>query len=188
MTSDISPDAPDFAGLYGDGASALSPRVAWFLWTTAIALADTYREDDMWDLLEAELPPVAQRLADHVWTERFVSCFEALAARLARGGFESSQLASCTGEEMALHLVIDFAESETRDGVIPTNALLPEDVERDDDFEWIREALFRDHDVLLLFNASLDGIEDDESELNQQCLFANLHPQQWFIPFADQIE
>ncbi len=188
MTSDAWPDAPHFAAAYGDGESALSPRMAWRLWATAIALADTYSDDDMLDLLEAELPPVAQRLADHVWMERFVSCFDTLATRLVRGGFESSQLASCTGEEMALHLVIDLAESEAKDGVIPTNALLPEDAERDDDFEWIREALFRDHDVLLLFNASLDGIEDEESELNQQYRLANLHPQQWFLPFADQID
>jgi len=187
MSNDC-PDAPDFAALYGEGDSALSPRMAWRLWTTAIALADTYRDDDMWDLLRAELPPVAQRLADHVWMERFVSCFEALAARLAKGGFESSQLASCTGEEMALHFVIDLAESETKDGVIPTNVSLPEDAERDDDFEWIGEALFRDYDVLLLFNVSLDGIEDDQSELNQQYRLANLHPQKWFLPFADQVE
>lgn len=44
-------------------------------------------------------------------------------------------------------------------------------------FELAREVLFRDHDVLMLFNVSLDGIEDDCSELAECYRFANLRRQ-----------
>ena len=114
MTVDPFAGSPDFARLYGD-PEALSPRMASQLWTTAIYLADTYADSDASDLLKRELPPVARRMADDVWMERFVVCFEGIAARLARGRFASSQLASCTGEEMALHLVIDAAEAAVSD-------------------------------------------------------------------------
>ena len=151
-------------------------------------MADTYAESEMSDLLKRELPPIARRMADDVWMERFVVCFEGIAARLAGGRFASSQLASCTGEEMALHLVIDSAEAAVSDETIPLDDSLPADPERDRDFEWAREVLFRDHDVLLLFNPSLDGIEDNDSDLSQRHMFANLHPRRWFLPFPDQLD
>jgi hypothetical protein len=188
MTVDPFADSPDFARLYGDPDSTLSPRMASQLWTTAIYLADTYADPDVTDLLKRELPPIARRMADDVWMERFVVCFEAIATRLARGRFASSQLASCTGEEMALHLVIDSAEAGVSDDAIPLDDSLPADPERDRDFEWAREVLFRDHDFLLLFNPSLDGIEDNDSDLSQRHMFANLHPQRWFLPFPDQLD
>ena len=56
---------------------------------------------------------------------RFVSCFDALAARLASGRFHAEQLASCTAEEMALHLVIDLAEDFVTDGTLPMQEDLP---------------------------------------------------------------
>jgi hypothetical protein len=37
----------------------------------------------------------------------------------------------------------------------------------------------------LLFDASLDGIEAPDSALDDHGLFTNLHPQAWFLPFAD---
>lgn len=188
MTGDLFSDGPDFAGLYGGDDSPLSPRKACQLWTAAIVLADTYRDSDLWSVLKAELPPLAQRMADDVWMARFVTCFEALAARLAQDQFDSSQLASCTGEEMALHLVIDLAAAGVSDDTILMDDSLPDDEQRDDDFEWAREVLFRDHDVLLLFNASLDGIDDTESDLSQRYMFANLHPKRWFLPFPDQVD
>ena len=188
MTVDPFAGSPDFATLYGGADSPLSPRMASQLWTTAIYFADTYADAEVSDLLRRALPPSAGRMADDVWMERFVACFQALATRLARGRFASSQLASCTGEEMALHLVIDSAEAGLSDDAIPVNESLPADPERDGDFDWAREVLFRDHDVLLLFNPSLDGIEDDDSDLSQRYMFANLHPRRWFLPFPDQLD
>lgn len=188
MTADAFAGSPDFATLYGGATSPLSPRMASQLWTTAIYFADTYADADVSDLLRRELPPIARRMADDVWMERFVVCFEALATRLARGRFASNQLASCTGEEMALHLVIDSAEAGMSDDAIPLDDSIPADPERDRDFEWAREVLFRDHDVLLLFNPSLDGIEDNDSDLSLRHMFANLHPRRWFLPFPDQLD
>lgn len=175
---------PDFASVYGDG-DILAPRLAAHLWGAAVFLSDTYREDLHSEMLRQELPPIAQRLADDAWIERFVSCFESLAGRLGSGRFIPEQLASCTAEEMALHMLIDLAEAFVNDGVVPTESPLPTRGDDDTDFDWAREVLFRDHDVLMLFNVSLDGIEDDSGELAEQYRFANLHPRDWFEPFAD---
>lgn len=176
----------DFASVYADDA-VLSPRLAAHLWVAAVYLSDTYGEDPQSEMLMEELPPIARRLADDAWLARFVSCFEALAVRLG-AGLASEQLASCTAEEMALHMVIDFAEASVADGMASIPQKLPRRGAADTDFEWAREVLFRDHDVLMLFNASLDGIEDDSSELAEYYRFANLHPRDWFLPFADVVD
>jgi hypothetical protein len=97
MAAEAISDLPDFAVLYGDGHSPLSPRMPSRLWTAAVLHADTYGEG-RWDLLKPALPAVVQRLADEVWMERFVACFEALARRLGTREFDSSRLASCTAE------------------------------------------------------------------------------------------
>ena len=177
---------PDFALIYG-GDVPVTPRMAAHLWSAALFIADTYRDDDQLDLLRQQLPPVARRLTDDAWMRRFVSSFDALADRLASGRFASEQLASCTAEEMALHLVIDLAEDFVADGMFPMQDHLPAHGEADTDFESAREVLFRDHDVLMLFNASLDGIEDDSNQISEDFRFANLHPRDWFVTFSDQL-
>jgi hypothetical protein len=42
----------------------------------------------------------------------------------------------------------------------------------------MREVLFEDHDVLMLFNPSLDGVDD-----SPVIAAAYLHPRDWFRPF-----
>lgn len=184
MTADAAPDTPDFARLYAGPGSPLSPRMASRLWAAAAMLADTY-DEGRWHLLRRSLPPIAQRLADEVWMERFVSCFETLAKRLEVHDFDATRITTCTAEEMALHLVIDAAEGASRDGTLATDISQPAIPGSDDDFDSIRETLFRDHDVLHLFDARLDGIEAPDSALDEQHLFANLHPRDWFLPFDD---
>jgi hypothetical protein len=184
MTGDAAADAPDFARLYADPGSPLSPRMASWLWATAVMLADTY-EEGRWHLLTRSLPPVGRRLADEVWMERFVSCFDALARRFEARQVDATQIATCTAEEMALHLVIEEAEGTAGDGSLDTDLSLPADPDRDQDFGAVRELLFRDDDVLLLFDGSFDGIEAPDSTLAEHRLFANLHPRSWFLPFAD---
>jgi hypothetical protein len=183
---DANPLASSFVGMYGDRDSPLSPRLAWRIWTTAVLLAGTYEDEETWDLLKEQLPRLAQNAADRTWMARFVLGFDALAARMTQRGRDLSRLASCTGEEMALHLVIDQAESWSTEGLLPAPESLPEDAERDNDFEWAREVTFRDHDVLLLFDPAFDGLDDPENELHQRFRFANLHPGRWFLPFADE--
>lgn len=177
---------PDFATIYRDDWP-ITPRMAAHLWSAALFIADTHRDGTQLDMLRDELPPVARRLTDDAWMRRFVSSFDALAARIATGGFASEQLASCTAEEMALHLVIDLAAGFVADGILGTPQHLPAHGEDDTDFELAREMLFRDHDVLMLFNASLDGIEDESNELHEEFRFANLHPRDWFVTFDDQL-
>jgi len=177
-----------FVTSYGEPGSPLSPRMAWQLWAAAVMLADLYGEQESWETLRLDLPPLALPVADTVWMARFARTFDAIATRLAEGRSDPVGLTSCTGEEMALHLVIDYAETWLKDDVLTTLDSLPVDAERDDDFEGAREALFRDHDVLMLFDPALDGVDDPEGALHEHFRFANLHPSRWFLPFADQAE
>lgn len=186
MLVDGADDESNFAAIYGAASSLLSPRMARHLWAAALMLDYTYGDEEAWDMLKLDLPPIAQPVADPVWMERFVRCFDDIAARLSDGRSDPIRLTTCTGEEMALHVVIDHAEDWLNDEVLSTPESLPEDSERDEDFESARDVLFRDHDVLLLFDPSLDGIDDPESELDKRFRFANLHPSRWFLPFADQ--
>jgi hypothetical protein len=171
--------------MYGGESSLLSPRMAELLWETALFLAEASNDEDFLADVREELPSVVQRLADNVWMARFSRCFEVLAARLALGYENLSHLASCTAEEMALHLVIEAAEAGVSDGSVAMDQSLPPDADHDQDFDWVREILFRDHDVLLLFEDSLDGIEDADSAHSKEYGLANLHPDRWFLPFAD---
>ena len=162
MMKDGIPDATTFVEIYGGPDSPLSPRLAWSIWTTAVRLADEHQDEATWDLLRDELPRLAQDAADRAWMARFVRGFDTIAARMTQGLRDLSRLTSCTGDEMALHLVIDEAESSLGEGLLSSPELLPEDAERDDDFEWARDVMFRDHDVLLLFDPALDGVDDGE--------------------------
>ncbi|MEY2242376.1 hypothetical protein AB8A21_05410 [Streptomyces sp. BF23-18] len=90
------------------------------------------------------------------------------------------------GEEMALHLGIARAQDPTRNRprlVADTVAGLPE--ERGD-FDWdaCSGVLSEDHDVLMLFDGSFDGIEDAESDVHQVLGMINLAPLDWFTAFS----
>lgn len=183
---DAVPDAPDFARLYARPGLPMSPRMASRLWAAAVMLADTYQGRS--HLLRRSLPPIAQRVVDEAWMERFVSCFDSLALRFERREVDATRISTCTAEEMALHLIIEAAEDATRDGSLVTDLSLPADPDRDGDFDAVRELLFGDHDVLLLFDPSLDGIEAPDWDLDEHPLFANLHPRAWFLPFTDDAE
>ena len=89
MRGDAVPGQPDFVRVYAGGGSPLSPRMASRLWAAAVTLADTY-DEGRWHLLPRSLPPIVQRVADEVWMERFVACFEALARRLERRGSDAT--------------------------------------------------------------------------------------------------
>jgi len=185
MANDAIPDASNFVDMYGDPESPVSPRLAWSIWITALRLADAQEDEETRELLRNELPRLARDVANSTWMARFASSFETISDRIMRGCRDLSRLASCTGEEMALHLVIDQAESSLAEGLLSAPEFLPEYPGRDDDFEWAREVMFRDHDVLLLFDPAFDGVEDLESDLHMRFRFANLHPDRWFLPFAD---
>lgn len=175
-------DEPDFAALYephvdGDGWQ-MTPRMAWHLWSAACYLADDWRHGDVESLL-GDLPAIALPYAkDRAWRQQFVAGVEHIAERLANGG-EDDVLARCTAEELALHKIIDLAEAHLIDDIISPAAVchLPDHGVQDEAFYWMREVLFEDHDVLMLYNRALDGIEN---EINGN---SSLHPRAWFQPF-----
>lgn len=180
--------SPDFVALYpvdARGGDGLTPRLAYHLWHCSMYLADTWRDNlDRPDELLQQLPPTVQRFAGPLWLARFIECFEALAEKLAHGVHDHETVAACTAEEMALHLVIDLAGDFVQDGMFEDDQALlrlPGDAKVVDDFEWVREALLEDYDVLALFNPALDGIED--SFENAHLRLVNLHPSEWFEPF-----
>lgn len=177
----------------------LTPRLAFFLHLRATILADQLADDLASDIVdpgigtldlgaalmwEGVLPPTVERDATRAWAERFVACFETIAGRLAAGRVPYP---NCTGEEMALHTILDHAESLAADGEVAAAfhdwyGHLPASAD-DEDFAWLREVLFEDHDVLLLFDPALDGIEDPDNPVHQQLGMANLEARSWFLPF-----
>lgn len=180
-------DVPDFASLYGDCAWGLSPRLAGCLWAGAGVLSDNYRSPGGREMLVEDLPPLVARVVGDAWYERFVACLDALESRLAAGGFVPERVACCTGEEMALHLIVGMAEalieSDGVDDLEWMKSLPP--LRADDDPEWARTVLFRDHDVLWLFEASLDGVEAADSDESVYYGLAHMHPREWFDRFDD---
>lgn len=185
-------DEADFAALYElvyRHGARMTPRMAYWLCRTCVYLADTWRDnrDDPAPLLDF-LPPLARPLAHGVWYDRFTDCFDDLATRIARGDGDREQLATCTGEEMALHLAIDLAEAHHGDGLLGPDldraATLPDHGDNDSDFDAMRDALFTDHDVLILFDSLMDGAEIPGGMLDRVERCANLHPRDWFKPFA----
>jgi hypothetical protein len=57
-----------------------------------------------------------------------------------------------------------------------------------DDYDWdmCSEVFFEDHDILLLYDGQFDGVEDPETELNQQFRIGDLRPASWFNPIHAQ--
>ncbi|MFD9007850.1 tetratricopeptide repeat protein [Streptomyces sp. NPDC059552] len=118
------------------------------------------------------------------WRHRMVRAFDDLAHDIAQGRLP---LPRCTGEEMALHIALEHAFALTVDSpdlVEDFAAGLP--VQRDD-FDWwtCKEALFEDHDVLMLYEPWMTDIENPHDHLAQQMGFVHLHPEDWFVPFRE---
>jgi len=171
---------PDFAALYPvDDDTVLTPRLAYALCETAWYLADEWRlvADDVY--ARRHLPPIAHGVATPEWRERFAQCFERLAEQIAIGDGETSVLATCAAEELALHMTLTIAWQHLADGHFDTELdELPDLGEDDRAFARLHEVLFEDHDFLLIYRADLDGIEDEDLVAE-----SNLHPRDWFRPF-----
>ena len=109
--------------------------------------------------------------------------FDDLAADLADGDV----VPLCTGEEMALHLGIRRAKNihRTRPRLVAQAVEGLPAAARDFDWYACSDLLFEDHDVLMLFDDALDGIEDSGSDVNQALGMVNMAPLDWFSPFDD---
>lgn len=172
----------------------LTPRTADLLLTSLSVLADQAYDDadelrdqpvtkqrpGNWELF-TRLPSLTWS-ADRSWRRRMARAFDDLSDDLEHGRWPQP---SCTAEEMALHLAIEDAPSylddiETSD---TAHTQLPE---HRDDYDWnaCSDLFFQDHDVLMLFDARLDGIEDPDGDVNQHLGMGDLHAAAWFEPFG----
>ncbi|GAA2535141.1 hypothetical protein [Winogradskya humida] len=193
---------PDFAALFPAcvcGADdcencsgfQLTPRSAAILWGVAQLHADFAYEDvqqhgdapvtephDDW-VAFADYPRITWA-QDAVWWRQAARAFDDLAAG-------QPPLATCPGEEMAMHLMLRSADGAAADGWgVPQDelALLPA---HDDDYNWdlAVDVLLQDEDILHLFDRQLDGIEDPESEENKRFRIGDYRPEAWFRPFQN---
>jgi hypothetical protein len=93
------------------------------------------------------------------------------------------------GEEVALWRILREAEASASEGEfqgyldrLPTHPV-------DLNFEDLRDALYQDHDFLMLDDPSHDGIEDADDPDNRYLgIGDNLVPQNWFKTFLNMPE
>lgn len=171
----------------------LTPRTADLLHTALVLLADQAYDDadrlgdqflpnagsTTWEVFD-RLPPLTWT-ADHRWRRRMARAFDDLAADLTQGKWPEP---TSTAEEMALHLAIEDAPTQLEDrSQTDAHHTLPE---HGDDYSWggCSDLLFQDHDVLMLFDPKLGGIEDPEDPANQSMGMGDLRAAAWFAPFG----
>ena len=115
------------------------------------------------------LPPQFLRHYDGYFLRRFLICAARVADRLA--DWEDGLIPACTAECLALRAIVERAQA-----VLQMRAEEQGD-EAADDFEDFEEAAFPDMDVELLFDPSMDGIEDTKTA---ERMGMALKPSQWF--------
>ena len=81
-------------------------------------------------------------------------------------------LLSCTAEELALHVLIEEAKAE-----LSTQDITPDFVEFED------TAFQDDMDIFILYDMSLDGVEN--TPIGDDMAYANLNFYKWFEPFLN---
>jgi hypothetical protein len=204
-------DLPPFAALFGQGRRhderhdeddevRLTARDAAVLWDCAVQCAaeagadvetfgdepvrDDLPEDDERFWLIFDDYPALTFAQDAAWRRQARHAFLDLAADLAGGVLP---LPRCPAEEMALHLILNAAEDwgediEPDDGDMLL-ANLPADAE-DHDWEKLRDTLFRDHDILTLYDPVAAGIEDPADPRNRAITMGDYRPSAWFTWFA----
>ncbi|MGW3183173.1 hypothetical protein ACWDD9_28255 [Kitasatospora sp. NPDC001119] len=191
---------PDYADLFpltsaGDDEEnhwQLTPRTAAVLHSALSVLADQAYddadelgddavqtdEDGTWGVF-GRLPRLTWK-QDYQWRRAFARSCDDLATDLEAGQWPEP---ACPAEEMALHLALADAPF-TRELIedLPKHQALPS---HDDDYDWDAcvDLLFQDTDILMLFSAHLDGIEDPDDTANQAMGIGDMCPAAWFTPF-----
>ncbi len=121
---------------------------------------------------------------DADWRRQVARACDDLAGDIARGKWP---IPRNNAEELVLHLAIHDAP-----GYLEEKEDL-EDEEHDalphhrDDYDWnaCSDDLFQDHDVLMLYDESLDGVEDPGAGINQYMRMGDLRPGSWFKFFGN---
>ncbi|AWS43657.1 hypothetical protein DKM19_22115 [Streptosporangium sp. 'caverna'] len=137
-------------------------------------------DSQTWEFFD-RLPRITQN-QDQEWRRQFARACHDLSDDLAHGNWP---LPRCPAEEMALHLALQDAPVHRKMGVVGDNHdTLPE---RRDDYDWdgCSDVLFQDHDILWLFDASYDGSEDPDTDLNRHFRVGDLRPCAWFTTFGN---
>jgi hypothetical protein len=113
------------------------------------------------------------------YTAEFVERFRQAAAQARRqlAAYPEGYLA-CTAEELAGHALVAVAKDFAKDDLVGADRAAA--LEKLDE---IHELAYADWDVLMLFDASLDGLE--EGPIAERMGFANLKLADWFEPFRD---
>ncbi|MER6914892.1 hypothetical protein ABT354_24720 [Streptomyces sp. NPDC000594] len=131
----------------------------------------------------SELPVVTWG-QDRQWRRRMARCFDDLADDIEKGNWPEP---TCTGEEMAMHLVMPRAADLVSDDpelVAEWTKGLPETSE-DYDFDICYDFL-QDTDVLFLFEPWSQGIENPDNPTHQILGIAGLEADEWFEPFGPE--
>ena len=180
--------------------SWLTPQMANNLHCQARDMAQLHLDtiDEPW--YTGKLPKIAIPFykKSPMWRKAFVECHMRIAARLSKGLAPSP---NCTGEEMALHNIINMAEADDHYEVDESLVKF----KNDQNFGLLRENVVEDEDVLMLFedgdnghSGGIFGNNNDEvdrytpgplltdllwGDRGKITRVANLHPADWFIPF-----
>ncbi|MGW0604156.1 hypothetical protein [Streptomyces sp. NPDC002640] len=162
--------------LAGEELSALA-------WQEAAALGDELLPRGVGGVF-GQLPAITLR-CDGQWRKQMARAFDDLASDLQAAG-ETWMGPRCTGEEMALHLMIDRARSITANRPNAVRDLVVNLPQNSADYDWqgCSDDLFEDHDVLMLFDAQLGGMEAPDSDIRQAMGMVNLAADEWFEPFS----
>jgi hypothetical protein len=110
--------------------------------------------------------------------------FDDLASDLENG---RQPRATCAGEEMAFHHMLQVGAAMVEDGWGVSTDELESMPEHPDDFDWsmASELFLQDLDILDLFDPRMDGVEDPENALNRSSGMGDYRPAAWFIPFQN---
>jgi TPR repeat protein len=119
------------------------------------------------------------------WRREMIRAFDDLADDIKRGRLPRPR---CTGEEMALHLALEHAAAITVDSPDLAEDFAEGLPEQPDDYDWFacKDLLFEDHDVLMLYEPWMEGIDHPHNHVNQQFGMVNLRPADWFKPFRQE--
>ena len=158
----------------------LSPLIAWTL-VTALEI-----QGDQWTSIADDLnvPPCARRLVnDKAFCERMKASAHYLADQLAAGRADAF-ISRCTADEVNLAMALTDVEWIVEESIVAVPSVLRGASVRgiELDAESASDTLFHDHDVFMLWNPLLDGIENDTETLARMGT-SGLRPAEWFEPF-----
>ena len=135
-------------------------------------LVDDFLDDpEDISLCIAALPPKLLHRYDGLFRRKFLVTLLTVGYKLALTE-PPAHLLSCTAEELALYVLIEEARC----------TLMAQGIKADCS-EFADQAFQDDMDIMILYDMSLDGIED--SAVDEEMAFGNLQFDKWFYPFLN---